>query len=391
MSTLKNQILTELFRRPGLTRVELARDLKVQTSTISIQVARMVDDGLICELDRPQPDSPPERGRKRVPIGIDPDAFYALGLDLGTQHVRGVLIGGNGEILASLHEQRAWKNGPDAIRAVKKIARDLVSRLPSKGRLAGVGFADPGLVDQERRISLVAVNVPGWRNVDVPGFLADQVPGPVSVVNSTVAKCIAEQLRGRGTGVKDFIFMDLGVGVAAGMVFGGRLLRGSRGLAGELGHTCVNPAGRPCSCGAVGCLEAECSGWAIVKNAEDLLDQGASQTILQKSGLTARTVVEAALANDTLAQRVLAQAGRSLGIALANLVNLLNPELFIFGGGLSAAGETLFAPARQTMLERTLAPSKENIRFETTTLGLQAGAWGAALWILENYYAQPLR
>jgi len=348
----------------------------------------MIEEGLLCELTDQCCDSQPERGRKRIPIGIAPKAFYAIGLDLGGEHVRGVLVGGNGEIVASKQENGSWKNCEEAISAVKIIARYLVQKVPAKGRLVGAGFADPGLVDQESQISLFAANVPGWRNVNVPGFLKGEVKCPVSVLNATAAKCLAEQLRGAGVGIGDFIFMDLGIGVAAGIVSGGHMLRGHRGLAGELGHTCVNPAGRICSCGSVGCLEAECSGWAIVKSAEEHLHEGASRTLLKKSGLTARRVVEAALAQDTLAQRILAQAGRALGIALANLVNLLNPELFIFGGGLSAAGETLLGPARQTVLERSLAPAKENIRFEISRLNHDAGARGVALNAIQQHILQ---
>ncbi len=382
---LNHRLLFEVFRRPGLTRVELAQRLKVQTSTISMQVTRMIEKEQLRELSDLHSDSQPERGRKRIPIEIAPGAFYAIGLDLGGRHLRGVLVGGNGEVVASRREEQSWKNREHAISAVKKIARILIHKVPARGRLIGTGFADPGLVDQDSRISLVAVNVPEWRNVNVPAFLNAEVKCPIHILNATAAKCFAEQLRGLGVGINDFVFMDMGVGVAAGIVSGGMLLRGRRGLAGELGHTCVNPAGRLCSCGAVGCLEAECSGWAIVKIAEELLHQGATRTVLKESGLAARTVVEAALAHDTLAQRVLAQAGRSLGIALANLVNLLNPELFIFGGGLSTAGEALLGPARQIMLERSLAPAKENIRFEISWLDQDAGAIGAALMAIQKY------
>ncbi|MFA5864541.1 MAG: ROK family protein [Phycisphaerae bacterium] len=389
MSSIKNSILSEIFGGNSVNRVALAQRLMVRTSTISLQVAGMMSAGIVKELPESDPPVRQDRGRPRVSLAISSDAFYAIGMDLGREHLRGVLIGGDGNVITRREKVQVWDHADQGLKAIRAMARNLIKDVPDKKKIVGASFADPGLVDSEKNMSLGAINIPGWQNINIPELLSEELDCKILVVPSARSKCVAELLKGSATGVENFLFIDMGVGIAAGMVCNGQLLSGSRGLAGELGHTCVNPTGQLCSCGAVGCLEAECSGWAIVQNAQELLgDTPPTQSMLAKaSPLSAKTLVQAALSHDTLAQRILAQAGRALGIGLANLVNLLNPELIVFGGGLSAAGEVLIGPARQVILERCLAPAKENIRFEISRLDPDAGAWGGALMVLKDFIA----
>jgi glucokinase len=202
------------------------------------------------------------------------------------------------------------------------------------------------------------------------------------VDNDANAAVYAEYVLGAARGARCAVMLTLGTGVGGGIVIGGALYRGGHGFAGEIGHMTIDTGGRPCGCGNEGCLEGVVSGPAIVAAARALLDQGEPSSLAGAGAgetMSSRDVGDAARAGDRVAALALEAAGRSLGVGLANLVSILDPDVIVVGGGVSAVGEPLLGPARETMRSRMVARGDRIPPVRIAELGELAGVVGAAL------------
>jgi glucokinase len=227
----------------------------------------------------------------------------------------------------------------------------------------------PAVIDAKAGATLVAPNLPGeWHGLAVVEPLQDELGVPVMLCNDGRALTNAEWLLGAARGCRDAVVLALGTGVGGGIVSDGRIIRGPRGRAGELGHICVEPTGERCGCGAVGCLETVAGAHALVRAGRHAMAGPVSPEV----------IVEAARHGDAGALEVLVRAGTAIGRAFATLAVSLNPELFVVGGGLAPA-LALMRPAIEAQLqERTSLTG--TIPIVPSALGLHAGAIGAALW-----------
>jgi glucokinase len=249
-------------------------------------------------------------------------------------------------------------------------------------RLRGVGIGAPGLVQQGivRRM----VNVPGWRNVRLQHALEQRLGCPCRVDNDANCAALGEASFGAGRGAKQVVAVTLGTGVGGGLVLDGRLYRGANGAAGEIGHMVVDPGGPRCGCGRRGCLEAHVGTAAILRRARAAMRRqpGPLRRLAAGSRLTPRLVSDAAAAGDASARRVWEETGTWLGIGLANVVNLLNPDRIVIGGGVSGAWR-YFAPSmRRAMTSHAVFSEAVTGRAVRARLGAHAGVVGAAvlLW-----------
>lgn len=239
------------------------------------------------------------------------------------------------------------------------------------GSVAALGIGIPSAIDQRSGTAVFSVNVP-LADVDVRGWAAETFALPVAIDNDANCAALAEWQAGAGRGTTDMVMITLGTGIGGGLVLGGRLYRGWIGAGAELGHLVVDGGdGVPCQgyCTGHGHLEALASGRAVDTVAERLLGPGADT----------RQLVAAARAGDDRARQALATAGRWLGASIASIVNLLNPELIVIGGGFGEAFDLLVGPAREILARDGLAPAREVVRIVPAELGSDAGLIGAAL------------
>lgn len=367
------------------SRAGLQKALGLSPGTISEQIAGMVRAGLLVEAAAP---SNASRGRPRIGLQAHPRTFAAAGLDFGSGHLRGGLFSADGQVLGWLEISRVWNHAEEALGAAKLMLPRLLAALPLGTPLLGLGIADPGMVETGSGRSLGAVHIPGWQDFRLADVMT--VCGPRVVVRpSAQMKGLAEMLHGGLRGVRNGVFLDLGMGVGAALMLEGHVLGGHRGLAGEFGHVCVNPSGLDCTCGGRGCLETECSGRAIASAAAKARTDGTllgNSLLLRGRSPDAQAVARAALAGDPLARKIYGRAGRMLGIALGGLIKLLDPEYVIVGGGLSAAGDLLMDPAKEVLRSQALCASAglPAIRFSPLSL-TQVGALGAASSVMLNY------
>ncbi len=315
-----------------------------------------------------------------------PDCW--LGLDLGGSHMSAVAIDVKGHILQRSGEllDRQWLH--DAIIArMALLLRASIQHCQAMGYTPqSVAVGLPGVLDMANGTVLFLPNLAGqWRGVPLRDALSSALDFPVSIVNDVRSFTLAEHAYGAGRGTQHMMGLAIGTGIGGGLILNGESYLGLEGRAGEMGHQTVEPDGLPCGCGNHGCLETVASGPAIAAQAVRAVLQGfptrmGSMVEHELNRMSPAIVAAAAAEGDEPALAILARAGSYIGIAIGNLINVLNPERVVIGGGVALAGDPLFSAIRATVKERCHIVTLEKLRIVPATLGTDAGMIGAAVW-----------
>ena len=250
-------------------------------------------------------------------------------------------------------------------------------------QVAAVGVGAPGPLDIAAGVVIAPPNLPGWERVPLRQMLRDALSIPTYLDNDANAAALGEHRFGAGRGTRHMIYVTVSTGIGGGLILDGRLYHGASGVGGEVGHISVLPHGPLCGCGNRGCLEALASGTAIAREARERVNRGVPTLIAELAGgdpqqITARLVAEAAQRGDPEAQTILHTAMDYLGIGMASLVNLFNPQMIVIGGGLSKLGETLFEPVRRAIRRHAFQAAAQDVQVVPARLGDQVGVLGAA-------------
>jgi glucokinase len=302
-----------------------------------------------------------------------------LACDLGGTNIRIAAINADGEILHGLRaETPKTERAAEILRAIVETAEKCRAEVRKIGEIKSFAAAVPATVNFEKGSISKAPNIPALDDFPFAEALSRELNLPVLMENDANAAAIGEQTYGAARGFQNVIVVTLGTGVGGGIIVDGRILRGVDGTAGEIGHICVEPFGAPCGCGAQGCVEQYSSGTAIVRLTRELENQY-PQTILRgASPLTSEGVYAAGVKGDTLALEVFRRMGFYLGIALADLVNVLNPEVIVIGGGASDGWDLFINPFREQVKTRPFRAPAERVKIVRAQLGDTAGIVGAA-------------
>lgn len=304
-------------------------------------------------------------------------ALFA-GFDLGGTGLKAGLVGEGGAILSRTLAP-APKTAGDFFALVETIWEGLQDS--AGGPIAGAGFGLPGIFDLGERRILQSPHTGGLDGVDVEPELERRLGVPVRADNDANLAAYGEWKHGAGRGAANMVLLTIGTGIGAGVIADGRLLRGARGYAGEAGHMPVRPDGEPCPCGSRGCLETEASARAIVRRYR--------QASACEGPLTAEDVQKRAAAGDEAARSAVAESARWLGIGLAGLINLLNPDLILLGGGVAEAGPDWLREAAEEAGRRAFGGTFLACRIEKAGLGNDAGLLGAAAWAADAANGNP--
>ena len=260
------------------------------------------------------------------------------------------------------------------------IRERLIQYQVQKDDVVGIGVGVPAAVTGEGFVKQVA-NL-GWKEKDVKKELEELTGIEVKVANDANIAALGEMWKGGGEGYKSLVMVTLGTGVGGGIILNGQILTGTNGGGGEIGHILANRNETECcGCGKKGCLEQYASATGIARLAKNILAENTRDTILNKEDVSAKTVFDAVKAGDEVAIEVAEQFGAYLGYALADLGAVLDPEIFVIGGGVSKAGEILFTYVRKYYEERTFFTCK-NVKFALAKLGNDAGIYGAAKLVI---------
>ena len=309
-----------------------------------------------------------------------------IGVDLGgTKLLAGVV----GRDLAVRHRVRRQAFGLDQPRLMATIVEAVdEARSAVEDDVAAVGFGIPVTLDRRTGTAAYSTHLP-LAGVPFEAIMSERLGLPVTVDNDGNCAVLAEARHGAGAGATDVVMLTLGTGIGGGIVLGGQVQRGWIGAGAELGHMVVDLDGPPCQgqCPNRGCLEVMASGSALVREASLRVarrpDTALGLALEEGRELTGPFVTELAHDGDPVARDAIETVGRALGVGLANLVNVLNPEVIVIGGGVIAAGEMLLEPARREMCERALRPARDAVRIVAAAFGEEAGMVGAALMARE--------
>ncbi len=299
--------------------------------------------------------------------------------DFGGTNLRAALVGETGEILARVEVDSTPDASPEtALERIGDLLADVRDRGPDPPVAASLAVA--GLIDADRGVVMVSPNIPAFRNLALTDPLSERLGIPVSIENDASAAALGEHRFGAGKGTRHLLHATLGTGIGGGLVVDGRLYRGAQGLAGEIGHIVLDPAGPPCGCGARGCLEAIAGGVAFGRRAQRLVESGAAPILAEISGdrpATAGHLAEAARRGEAAAIAEIRNGGHTIGIGLGGIVNILNPDAVTLSGGLLGMGDLLLDPLRAAMASLAYGPAA-GTPVRTSTLGEDAGLLGAA-------------
>lgn len=314
-------------------------------------------------------------------------AAAGIGVDVGGTKIAAGVVGADGAVLARVRRDTPAGDAD----AIARTIGEVVAALDAPALPVGVGAA--GHVDLDGVVR-TSPNLPGWSHEPLRERLQAQLDQRrVVVANDADAAAWGEYRCGGAADVDGLVLLTVGTGVGGGVVIGDRLLRGADGGAGEVGHLIVDEGGPRCACGNLGCLEAHASGTAIGRKAREAVAQGRVRPAspLASQAPAGADVTHAALHGDPDARDLLAEAGRWLGVGLGALGNVLDPPVFVIGGGVMAAGELLLAPARAAMVERLLGRETRAVPpVRPSALGGDAGLIGAGLLAAEPA-GQPQR
>lgn len=381
---MRTLLLTLLHQQP-ISRVRLARQIGLSTTTVTNLVTELVEQGVVTEDGTDLAALTSGAGRLPRALRLVPESRYALGIFIGVRRVRVVL----GDLAAHIVDRaelphRAGAPAEQTLARVVALAHDLLQRNGLQAgapQLVGVGVGASGLVATDTGVNLLAPSL-GWRDVPLRAIFTEGLGLPTVVDNNVRTMALAESLYGAGQNVRALVFVYAQVGVGAGLVVDGKIYRGADYGAGEIGHWTILPhGGAQCRCGNTGCLETLISEPAIVEAARAI-----DSALVAASDRPIEAIFAAVRAGHPDLRAVLEERARYVGIALANLVDVLNPEMALLGG-LLHRGFDLFQPVvEQTLQQRTFAGLGQHMQLRPSAFGAQAGEIGAVALALHALF-----
>ncbi len=368
-----------IVSRPGLAeRTGLSR------ATVSALVDELLGAGVVEEVGLGDSTG----GRPPMLLRFNPRAAYALGARMA-DHVWSIVITDlDAQVVRRTETLISGETPEAAVAALKDGVASLQKGFEQGKLLPAIGLGTPGLVDVRSGVIETAVDV-NWFKVPIRQMVEEATGLQAFVANRSRVGALAELWVMAEEGISDLIYISIGTGVAAGIVHDGALFLGTNSSAGELGHVTVLPDGPRCPCGNRGCLQQLVSGPAIADAARARLRE-TPDSLLQElcrgypEWITAETVFRAAEQGDALARALVADVARYLGIAVANLINLLNPQRIILGGSVGRVGQVLLDPLREEVQRRAMAYPRSAVEITPNDLGPDTGAIGAAVLVLQR-------
>ncbi len=354
----------------SLTQAEIARSTGLSAATVSNIVRELRELGAVAV-------TPTSRGGRRARcVTLAHEAGVAVGVDFGHSHLRVAVCDLAHRVLA----ERAIPLDVDAsathgLDQAERLADELLAEAGfQRAAVVGVGLGLPGPIDARTGAVGSATILPGWVGVSPARQMRSRLGLPVLVDNDANLGALGEFVWGQGKGLTDLAYIKVATGVGAGLIIGGDIYRGPGGTAGEIGHITIDESGRVCRCGNRGCLETFTAAPFLLE-----LLRGS-----HGADLTIRQVIQRANGGDMGCRRVIADAGRHIGVAVANLCNLLNPQRVVVGGDLAAAGDLLLDPLRATVGRYAIPSAARSLSVVTGVLGERAAVLGAVALVLRE-------
>ncbi|MGI9045091.1 MAG: ROK family protein [Gemmatimonadaceae bacterium] len=313
---------------------------------------------------------------------------FIVGIDLGGTNIAAGAMPTDGtrEIAMRIVPTRAHEGADAVVDRIGVMIEEVIADTRAetgaeRGDFLGVGIGSPGPLDRARGVVIITPNL-GWRDFPLRDEVSKRVNLPATLDNDANCATLGEWWCGAAKGGRNVVGMTIGTGIGGGLILDNKLYHGASDAAGEIGHTSIDATGRRCKCGNYGCLEAYTSGPAIAERAREVLEGDEPSELTQMVGgdlsrITAQTVFEASKRGDRVALEIVRDTAHFLGVGVANLINIFNPDTFVIAGGVTQAGDLLFDPLRAEVRRRAFKPSVEACRIVPGALPLSAGVVGA--------------
>jgi glucokinase len=330
---------------------------------------------------------------------------FAIGVDLGGTNLRIAAVDAAGKVLEKISTNAEVVRGRDyVLDEMCKNVRALADKFGDARRLSGIGIGVPGIINRQTGMVHESPNLPGWRDYPVRDEIERRLQTNVILENDANAAALGEKWLGIASQVDDVCMLTLGTGVGGGVVLQGEIWHGMTGMAGELGHTTVDPYGVKCGCGNQGCLEQYASATAVKRMALEAIARGEAPELARAMDrdpeFSAKNIYQMAVQGDAPARQIFRTVGQFLGVALSNLINIFNLPMYVIGGGVANAWDA-FAPAmfeqvkKRSFVYKATAPAADPLQIDRSdagngaaarqstiithaTLGSDAGLFGAA-------------
>ncbi len=390
MRRLNNQIVIDILRKQNpLSRANVSAISGLNRSTISSIINDLIDEGWVKETNLQSE----KIGRPGMLLEINPAGGFAVGVEIGVDFILVVVMDFTANVL---WRKRIETDPEEGQTNIQEKAFNVTSEAVEIGkkhciRALGIGIAIPGLVDVRQGVLKFAPNL-RWSNIPLRLIWTQQFHMPVFIENEANAAALGEFYYGAARGINNFIYIAAGYGLGSGIIIDGKLLRGNKGYASEVGHMTVDPEGEICSCGKRGCYEIMIGPRAVIKRVNKLIaDEGEQSTILHASQVTSNgfsydAVVDAARKKDKVALMALEDVGCKLGVVVSNLVNVFDPKMVILGGALNYAKDFIMPLVMEVVKENALQLCQEDLVITSSQLDQDSSVMGAAGLILENVW-----
>lgn len=310
---------------------------------------------------------------------------YVIGIDLGGTKICGALADLDGNILIKKTIATEANSGEEHIlNRIISVIEDLkIEGKVEEGQLKSIGIGSPGPLDSVKGTIIEASNLP-FKNFNLVNPISEKFNVPAYLQNDANVAALGEHLLGAGKGTNNMVYITVSTGIGGGAIINGKLYSGNTCNALEIGHTTIVPDGPRCNCGNYGCIEAVASGTAIAKRAKEAIKRGEKTSLSSYENVTSFEVFKEEKNGDKVAKSILDEALNYLGIGIANVVNIFDPEMIVIGGGVSKGGDIVFDTVKKVVKERSLKAMGESCRIEPAKLGGDAGVSGAVALALSE-------
>lgn len=369
------RVMNRLRFGGSASKAELARQTGLDAKTITNICKSLLESGLI-KCGRGVREG---RGRPAEQISINADAAFSIGVDIGAQQVAISAVDLAGGIRGRWHQSFNQACDCDFLMGeVECGVREVLDELGDlKEKLEGIGVCVPGFMDRQAGKIIKSVNIRGCDNFEIVDWIRQRFGIVAMLEESSRSMAFGEVWFGGGETANNFICVDLGYGIGMGVIREGALYRGANERCGEIGHMVVEAGGEKCICGQKGCLETIASGRILAELASEL-------NVAEKE-LGAEGISKAALQGDQRCQNAMEKAGHYIGIAIANVINLFDPEYVVLAGGLTKAGDAILVPLKKAVVEHSIG-DVNRCEIKLTELDDSGGAMGAAMLVLRKYF-----
>ncbi len=300
---------------------------------------------------------------------------YAIGVDLGATNIRVALVNNKGEIIKLFKEKTQREKKPEFV--LDRLVNLIEKTKKEIDLIEGVGIACPGPLNSEKGIIYSSPNLPQWHNVELVKYLNNKLKMAVYLENDADLAALGECYFGEGKDWHNFIYITVGSGVGSGVIFNRRIYKGISGIGAEIGHITIERNGLKCGCGNYGCLEAYASGGGIVNLAKHKYG-------IKDEKITAEDIAKLAYKGDNRARKIIQEAGESLGIGLASIVNIFNPGLIILSGSIVKIGSLYIEPAIKELRKRAFTVQGRDVKIVISSSIDTIGVIGAGVLVFLN-------